>query len=55
MDVSEIPWRLTEALIAELSVCVALGWSLYEIYSVQKFDQSRHLTKIVGVGNRGEY
>ena len=24
---------------------VALGWSLYEIYSVQKFDQSRHLTK----------
>ena len=45
MDVSEIPWRLTEALVAELSVCVALGWSLYEIYSVQKFDQSRHLAK----------
>ena len=43
MDVSEIPWRLTEALVAELSVCVALGWSLYEIYSAQKFDQSRHL------------
>ena len=42
VDVSEIPWRLTEA---ELSVCVALGWSLYEIYSVQKFDQSRHLAK----------
>ena len=45
MDVSEIPWRLTEALVAELSVCVALGWSLYEIYYVQKFDQSRHLVK----------
>ena len=45
MDVSEIPWRLTEALVAELSVCVALGWSLCEIYSVQKFDQSRHLAK----------
>ena len=45
VDVSEIPWRLTEALVAELSVCVALGWSLYEIYSVQKFDQSRHLAK----------
>ena len=45
MDVSEIPWRLTEALVAELSVCVALGWSLYEIYYVQKFDQSRHLDK----------
>ena len=45
MDVSEIPWRLTEALVAELSVCVALGWSLYEIYSVQKFHQSRHLGK----------
>ena len=45
MDVSEIPWRLTEALVAELSVCVALGWSLYEMYSVQKFDQSRHLAK----------
>ena len=45
MDVSEAPWRLTEALVAELSVCVALGWSLYEIYSVQKFDQSRHLAK----------
>ena len=45
MNVSEIPWRLTEALVAELSVCVALGWSLYEIYSVQKFDQSRHLDK----------
>ena len=45
MDVSEIPWRLTEALVAELSVCVALGWSLYEIYYVQKFDQSRHLAK----------
>ena len=40
-----MPWRLTEALVAELSVCVALGWSLYEIYSVQKFDQSRHLAK----------
>ena len=25
VDVSEIPWRLTEALVAELSVCVALG------------------------------
>ena len=35
VDVSEIPWRLTEALVAELSVCVALGGSLYEIYSVQ--------------------
>ena len=45
MDVSEIPWRLTEALVAELSVCVDLGWSLYEIYSVQKLDQSRHLAK----------
>ena len=45
MDVSEIPWRLTEALVAELSVCVALGWSFYDIYSVQKFDQSRHLAK----------
>ena len=45
VDVSEIPWRLTDALVAELSVCVALGWSLYEIYSVQKFDQSRHLAK----------
>ena len=45
MDVSEILWRLTEALVAELSVCVALGWSLYEIYSVQKFDQLRHLAK----------
>ena len=45
MDVSEIPWRLTEALVAELSVYVALGWSLYEIYSVQKFDQSRHLAE----------
>ena len=45
VDVSEAPWRLTEALVAELSVCVALGWSLYEIYSVQKFDQSRHLAK----------
>ena len=45
MDVSEIPWRLTEALVAELSVCVALGWSLYEIFSVQKFHQSRHLAK----------
>ena len=42
MDVSEIPWSLTEALVAELSVCVALGWSLYEIYYVQKFDKSRH-------------
>ena len=28
VDVSETPWRLTEALVAELSVCVALGWSL---------------------------
>ena len=45
MDVSEIPWRLTEALVAELSVCVALGWSLYEIYYVQNLDQSRHLAK----------
>ena len=36
---------MTEALVAELSVCVALGWSLYEVYSVQKFDQSRHLAK----------
>ena len=45
VDVSEIPWRLTEALVAELSVCVALGWSLYEMYSAQKFDQSRHLAK----------
>ena len=45
VDVSKIPWRLTEALVAELSVCVALGWSLYEIYSVQKFHQSRHLAK----------
>ena len=45
VDVSEIPWRLTEALVAELSVCVALGWSLYEIYSVQKFHQSRRLAK----------
>ena len=45
MDVSEIPWRLTEALVAELSVCVALGWSLYEIFSVQKFHQSGHLAK----------
>ena len=45
MDVSGIPWRLTEALLAKLSVCVALGWSLYEIYSLQKFDQSRHLAK----------
>ena len=45
MDVSEIPWRLTEALVVELSVCVALGWNLYEIYSVQKFHQSRHLSK----------
>ena len=45
MDVSEILWRLTEALVAELSVCVALGWSLYQIYSVQKFHQSRHLAK----------
>ena len=46
MDVSEIPRRLTEALVAELSVCVAFGWSLYEIYSVQKFHQSRHLAKM---------
>ena len=45
VDVSEIPWRLTKALVVELSVCVALGWSLYEIFSVQKFDQSRHLAK----------
>ena len=45
VDVSEIPWRLTDALVAELSVCVALGWSLYEIYSVQKLDQSRHLAE----------
>ena len=36
MDVSEILWRLTEALVAELSVCV---------YSVQKFHQSMHLAK----------
>ena len=42
MDVSEIPWRLTEALVAELSVCVPLGWSLYE---KQKLHQSRHLAK----------
>ena len=45
VDVSEIPRRLTEALVAELSVCVAFGWSLYEIFSVQKFHQSRHLAK----------
>ena len=45
VDVSEIPRRLTEALVAELSVCVDFGWSLYEIYSVQKFHQSRHLAK----------
>ena len=45
MDVSERPSRLTEDLVAELSVCVSLGWSLYEIYYVQKFDQSRHLAK----------
>ena len=45
VDVPEMPWRLTEALVAELSVCVALSWNLYEIYSVQKFDQSRHLAK----------
>ena len=45
MDVSGILWRLTEALVAELSVCVALGWSLYQIYSFQKFHQSRHLAK----------
>ena len=45
VNVSEIQWRLTKALVAELSVCVALGWSLYEIYSVQKFHQSRHLVK----------
>ena len=45
VDVSEIPWRLTEVLVAELSVCVALGWSLYEIYFVQRFDQSRLLAK----------
>ena len=45
VDVSEIPRRLTEALVAELSVCVAFGWSLYKIYSVQKFHQSRHLAK----------
>ena len=44
-DVSEIPRRLTEALVAELSVCVAFGWSLYEIFSVQKFHQSRRLAK----------
>ena len=47
VDVSEILWRLTEALVAELSVYVALGWSLYEIYSVQKFDQSRHLARTI--------
>ena len=47
MDVSEIPRRLTEALVAELSVCVALGWNLYEIYSVQKFHHSRHLAKTI--------
>ena len=34
MDVSEIPRRLTEALVAELSLCVAFGWSLYKIFSV---------------------
>ena len=45
VDVSEILWRLTEALVAELSVCVALGWSLYQIYSVQKFHQTMHLAK----------
>ena len=45
MDVSDIPWRLTETLVAALSVCVALGWSLYGIFCVQKFDQSRHLAK----------
>ena len=45
MDVSEIPWRLTETLVVVLVLCVALGWSLYEINSVQKFDQSRHLAK----------
>ena len=45
VDVSEILWRLTEALVAELSVCVALGWNLYQIYSVQIFHQSRHLAK----------
>ena len=45
MDVSEIPRRLAEALEAELSVCVAFGWSLYEIFSVQEFHQSRHLAK----------
>ena len=28
---SDIPWMLTEALVAELGVCVALDWSLYEI------------------------
>ena len=49
MDVSEIPWRLTEVLVAELSVCVALGWGLYEIYSVQKFEQSRHVIVLAGV------
>ena len=37
--------EVDEALVEELSVCVDLGWSLYEIYSVQKFDQSRHLAK----------
>ena len=31
VDVSEIPCRLTEASVAKLGVCVALGWSLYEI------------------------
>ena len=45
MVVSGIPWRLTEALVAELSVCVALSWSLDEIFSVQKFHQLRHLAK----------
>ena len=45
VDVSEMPRRLTEALVAELSVCIAFGWSLYKIYSVQKFHQSRHLAK----------
>ena len=45
VDVSEIPRRLTQALVAELSVCVAFGSSLYKIYSVQKFHQSRHLAK----------
>ena len=43
--IREIPRMLTEALVAELSVCVAFGWSLYEIFSVQKFHQSRHLAK----------